>query len=1639
MPATEKTWRDQARMHIIFGVSALVMLIGTIWMLAKDHNREWRRWQLDDRQRNRWTTEAQLAQTEAETRAKRDDLRRQLAAARRTKVDAALVQRFKELVAAEDKRLQDQGVAETPADFTQLDAALTELENTEGGSEAAEEARADLLTAMDRFVTEARRRENSLLTEKKFLAAEQTAAVSARGLAVGEGRPTGQIETQIQELTARILEKDAALAEAKDYRLALEAVVGEIRGTEVELDKQLAGIEADLTRMHENLPGPVKTVGEWVNRMPVLDALYTGDIKLDQIWLPDMKINYNFSYVARYDRCIVCHRAIDKTAPGSATEPAYPAIPRGERDRSLVLPTPAEQTVEAWYGITLAPPDMAVAGGAIAAEVAAGSRVALAGLQRGDVILEINGAAVNSVEEIERHLLQLPSNARNVPLAIKVRRADGDEELIEPGTPVEAVYGLRFAASGQVNAESVTIQVIYPNSRAALAGLQMGDVLLEVNEGPVKNLDHAEHYLLQQVEWGQPLSLLIRRGLNQPFTSHPRLDLFVGPTSPHKKGEMGCSICHDGQGSATDFKWASHTPNDPQQAVDWARQHGWFDNHHWIFPMTPERFLESNCLKCHHEVVELEPSERFPEPPAPKLVQGYHLVREFGCYGCHEITGFDGPNKRIGPDMRLEPNYYEVASQILADPAFEKESPELQPIQELARTLAEQPDDASARGELREAIRADAALTAPADGGNGAAASETASATEGQQQPRLSAATHALASALEDVDVPGRFRKVGPSLRHLDAKVDYSWLYSWIRRPTDFRPSTRMPQFFLHYEHLNGQRKDFPTHDAEGNVVNVTDREYTARFENIEIRALAEYLLATSQPYEYIDPPQGVTEQTSAERGKWLFESRGCLACHSHSEFPGIASNQGPDLSRIAAKFNTEKGRRWLYSWLRDPKSYHTRTVMPNVFLDPIEEVDATGNPTGRVTDPAADVAAFLLGVPADWQPEVEVPAGELSPDERAALNDLTTVWLSASFPRRRAERFAKDGIDERLAATVKVDEQILIGKYANEDDRTRRQLEYIARRSLSRYGCFGCHDIPGYETAKPIGTPLANWGRKDPAQLAFENIGAFLASHGVDAANLTNGESAGHGQVHPEETIGVGHTSETTVEAIEEDHGESHGHIDPLDDQYDRDTAYFLQSLLSHQRNGFLWQKLRMPRSYDYEATRNKRYDERLRMPKFNFTAAEREAVMTFILGLTSEAPAERYIYKPGPREQAIVQGRHMLDKFNCAGCHILDMDRWEIAFEPDWFEEPPTTTDYPFMIPRVTPEQIQASLEPDRRGLLHAELHGMPTRDEATGAPRVVDQDGVPIEPDDTESEPFYEFQLYKHAVVAGATRMVGVQNLMIPAKRDGTGPARGTAYPGKGGDLAKYLYPRVIAEEKKTNPAAVASEAWGWLPPPLHHEGEKVQTDWLHDFLMDPTAIRPAVVMRMPNFHMSSDEAAKLVNYFAAASNAEFPYEYNARRRGGYLAQLEQSHPELLDDAMKVITDGNYCVKCHSIGDYQVRGAVKTLGPNLDEVYRRLRPDYMHHWIANPQRILPYTGMPVNIPYDPNSQTLGGVAQALFPGTSLMQLDGVVNLLMNFDEYTRRQTSVKGLVREPTAPAAGTPPAASDQPPNDRSASR
>jgi hypothetical protein len=225
---------------------------------------------------------------------------------------------------------------------------------------------------------------------------------------------------------------------------------------------------------------------------------------------------------------------------------------------------------------------------------------------------------------------------------------------------------------------------------------------------------------------------------------------------------------------------------------------------------------------------------------------------------------------------------------------------------------------------------------------------------------------------------------------------------------------------------------------------------------------------------------------------------------------------------------------------------------------------------------------------------------------------------------------------------------------------------------------------------------------------------------------------------------------------------------------------------------------------------------------------------------------------------------------------------------------------------------------------------------------------------------------------------------------------------------------------------NPNAKYSDAWGWVPPPLEGEGKKVQTDWLHDFLLDPYPIRPATVLRMPKFNMTSEEAGKLANYFAAVDGAEYPYDFESRTRESHLVQKEHDFPGRLQDALTIVTNGNFCVKCHKLGDYAPQGSDKDHAPQLGQVYRRLRPEFLEAWLANPKRLLPYTGMPVNFPLDKTLDPAiikGDKGELITEGESPDHLEAVVDLLLNYDNYTKEQFSIKPLIQAPPMPAEQT----------------
>jgi mono/diheme cytochrome c family protein len=103
-------------------------------------------------------------------------------------------------------------------------------------------------------------------------------------------------------------------------------------------------------------------------------------------------------------------------------------------------------------------------------------------------------------------------------------------------------------------------------------------------------------------------------GFPEPLAYHPNHD-------QHPFEKFGCTICHQGQGSAT-TREAAHG-NVP----------------HWQHPMLAMKYITSSCAKCH-----------LPEsiPNAAQLVRGQEAFEEIGCIGCHKLHGRGGV---IGPAL----------------------------------------------------------------------------------------------------------------------------------------------------------------------------------------------------------------------------------------------------------------------------------------------------------------------------------------------------------------------------------------------------------------------------------------------------------------------------------------------------------------------------------------------------------------------------------------------------------------------------------------------------------------------------------------------------------------------------------------------------------------------------------------------------------------------------------------------------------------------------------------------------------------------------------------------------------------------------------------------------------------------------
>jgi len=185
---------------------------------------------------------------------------------------------------------------------------------------------------------------------------------------------------------------------------------------------------------------------------------------------------------------------------------------------------------------------------------------------------------------------------------------------------------------------------------------------------------------------------------------------------------------------------------------------------------------------------------------------------------------------------------------------------------------------------------------------------------------------------------------------------------------------------------------------------------------------------------------------------------------------------------------------------------------------------------------------------------------------------------------------------------------------------------------------------------------------------------------------------------------------------------------IESLDDKYDASTGYFCSPSAATSETASCGRSCGCHEAR-LRNDEDKRYDERLRMRSSRSRRGTRSGNDVRARS-GRRGPRRRDIFnQPSPRQKTIVEGRMFLEKYNCAGCHIVYMERGMLRSHES-IDAPPTTNDYPFLRPDVTPDQIKTSVTTDRRGLLHANCTVCRREMRLRVQPRLVDADGVPIE---------------------------------------------------------------------------------------------------------------------------------------------------------------------------------------------------------------------------------------------------------------------------------------------------------------------
>src|SRR5438876_7851134 len=453
------------------------------------------------------------------------------------------------------------------------------------------------------------------------------------------------------------------------------------------------------------------------------------------------------------------------------------------------------------------------------------------------------------------------------------------------------------------------------------------------------------------------------------FTSHPEPELL----KIHDPDKFGCTPCHQGNGRAT-------------TSVE--KAHGNYE--HWLWPVFPRGNFEAGCQICHSADMVVVTND-----VGWVVSEGKDLFRQRGCLGCHRFEGYDKE-----PEDLLS-----VAQQIKQLDQEKKDN------FKQAGDLMKQADKAESNEEANRLNDRAVALKV----------------TNSKLDLRIVQLDRSTKSLLEDM------KKVGPNLKDIRLKLNKNWIPVWLKKPSDFRATTKMPNF---------------------------------RLNDDQIKAISAFIWQSALTDSLPKHKPG-----NAAHGKELFESRGCLACHSIGEGDPLQGGTfTANMTRVGEKANYDYLVRWVHNARERTRPYC-----------PLEKKD--------------------IG-PEDYKkkglPYVFDLEHSRCPNDGHELQvQNMTVMPSLRLSPQDAEDVAS------YLVTLKKQEP---SAYADASFMDDPSLKAEGKKWVRHFGCAGCHEISGLEDEGRIGTELTIEGSKPIERLDFA-LFTEPAQRGTGKDPITNPE----------------------------------------------------------------------------------------------------------------------------------------------------------------------------------------------------------------------------------------------------------------------------------------------------------------------------------------------------------------------------------------------------------------------------------------------------------------------------------------------------------------------------------------------------